>query len=120
MEETKNELLANLLKQVVKDAVREALHETPPSQPTDDIARKLAEINIKPYITVPEAQLLLGCSDSLLYKHIKEARSGKAKRPIPYRDIGMYTFPRELLLRWVDGEDVIPLKITENDKTRAA
>lgn len=120
MDELENESLTELLKRVVKDAVREVLGEIQPSQTADDKARELAETNVKPYITVPEAQLLLGCSDSLLYKHIKEARSGKAKRPIPYRDIGVYIFPRELLLRWVDGEDVVRIKITEDDKQRAA
>lgn len=120
MEEMRNESLINLLKQILKDIVREAICEITPLPPTDDIARKLAEINIKHFITVPQAQLLLGCSESLLYKHIKEARNGKAKRPIPYRDIGVYVFPRELLLRWVDGEDVVSGKITEDDEQRAA
>jgi predicted DNA-binding transcriptional regulator AlpA len=120
MDEMKNEPLTHLLKLIVKEAVREVLCEIQPSQTAEGKARQLAEINAKPYITVPEAQLLLGCSDSLLYKHIKDARSGKAKRPIPYRDIGVYIFPRELLLCWVDGEDVVSIKITEDDKQRAA
>ncbi len=120
MDEMRNESLTALFKQVVKDAVREAICETAPSRTADDTARGLAEINIKPYITVPEAQLLLGCSDSLLYKHIKEARKGKAKRPIPYVFIGVYIFHRESLLRWVHGEEVAPVKIIENDKPRAA
>jgi hypothetical protein len=74
----------------------------------EETARQIARINAKVYITVPEAQFLLGCSDDLLYKHIREARAGKAKRPIPYLDIGVYTFHRETLLRWAHGEEPPP------------
>jgi hypothetical protein len=49
----------------------ELINEGQLSTGADELARKLAEINAQPYITVPEAQLLFGCSDSHIYKQIK-------------------------------------------------
>jgi hypothetical protein len=120
MSDTSNkDPLVALLKTVVKDAVREVLTETAP-RPADDVAGKLAGINSKPYITVPEAQLLLGCSDSLLYKHIKDARRGKTERPIPFLDIGIYIFPREPLLSWAHGHNAHASEATGTDTHHAA
>src|SRR5215216_3843418 len=96
-----SEPLVNLsaLKKLVKAAVRELIDEGRIAANLDETARKLVEINSKPFITVPEAQLLLCCSDSHLYKHIKLARAKKTANPIPYMDIeGVYIIPREEFL----------------------
>jgi hypothetical protein len=91
----------NALKKLVKAAVRELIDEGQLAANLDETARQIAEINCKPFITVPEAQLLLGCSDSHLYKQIKLAREKKTANPIPYMDIeGVYSLPREALLKW--------------------
>ncbi len=98
------EHLINLtaLKKLVKAALRELIDERQMTANLDDTSRKLAEINSKPFITVPEAQLLLGCSDSHLYKQIKLARENKTTNPIPYFDIeGVYILPREEFLSWM-------------------
>lgn len=92
-----------LLKSVVKEAVREVMDEVSLTQHGDDTARKLAAISAKPYLTVPEAELLLGCSNSHLYRKIKDAKRGKTNAPITFRDIGVYIFPREELLAWVEA-----------------
>lgn len=94
--------LTALLKLIVKEAVREVINEAPTPQ-HDDTASKLAAISAKPYLTVPEAELLLGCSNSHLYRKIKAAKRGKTNNPIPFRDIGVYIFPREELLAWIEG-----------------
>jgi hypothetical protein len=101
------EALINIyaLKKVVKAAVQELIDEGQIAVNLDEAARKLAEINSKPFITVPESQLLLGCSDSHIYKQIKLAREKKVANPIPYMDIeGVYCLPREALLRWATPE----------------
>ncbi len=98
-----NDSLTALLKSVVKEAVREVINETSLPRHGDDTARKLAVISAKPYLTVPEAELLLGCSNSHLYRKIKDAKRGKTNDPIPFRDIGVYIFPREELLAWVEA-----------------
>lgn len=95
--------LTALLKLVVKEAVREVINEVPMPQHGDDTASKLAAISAKPYLTVPEAELLLGCSNSHLYRKIKDAKRGKTNNPIPFRDIGVYIFPREELLAWIEA-----------------
>ena len=65
------------------------------------LAERLAVINAKIYVTVPEAALLLGCSDSHLYKLISEAERQERKRPIPYLDLdGVKVLPRLPLLDW--------------------
>jgi hypothetical protein len=71
----------------------------------EETAQKIARINAKPRITIPEAALLLGCSTSHLYTKITAARKGKAKHPIPFLDLdGVYVLPREELLKWAATE----------------
>lgn len=71
----------------------------------EETARKIARINAKPRITIPEAALLLGCSTSHFYTKITAAKKGKTKRPIPFLDLdGVYVLPREELLAWAQGE----------------
>src|SRR3712207_3831025 len=89
---------------VFKQAQKELQAETPPN-PADEIAQALAEINAKVNVTVAEAALLLGCSDSHIYKKIKLAKQNKSNRPIPYNDLdGVYSLPREALLKWAAGK----------------
>jgi hypothetical protein len=95
-------LITDPLKQLVKDAVRELIDERKLSFDADETKRKLAEINSKIYITVPEAEFLFRCSDSYLYRQLKLAREGKTEQPIPYQYPGIYTFPREELIEWMD------------------
>lgn len=91
------------LKQSVKEAVAEAVREERRSFVEADgaLAGRLAEINAKDNITVQEAALLLSCSDSHLYRLIKDAEKGLSQRPIPYLDVGgVKILPREQLLEW--------------------
>lgn len=65
----------------------------------EETALKIAKINAKPRITIPEAALLLGCSPSHFYTKIAIAKKGKSKHPIPFLDLdGVYVLPREELL----------------------
>lgn len=87
------------VKEAVAEAVREERRAFVEAEPA--LARRLAEINAKVNVTVPEAALLLGCSDSHLYKLIKRAEKGQDKTPIPYLDVGgVKVLPRERLLAW--------------------
>jgi hypothetical protein len=71
----------------------------------EETALKLAKINAKPRITIPEAALLLGCSPSHFYTKIAAAKRGKSKHPIPFLDLdGVYVLPREELLAWAQAE----------------
>jgi hypothetical protein len=91
------------LKESVKEAVAEAVREERRAfiEAEPELCKKLSAINAKVNITVPEAALLLGCSDSHLYKLIKDAEQGKRERPIPYLDLdGVKVLPREQLLEW--------------------
>ncbi len=115
-EELESLVNLNALKNLVKAAMRELIDEGQIGANLDGTARKLAEINSKPFITVPEAQLLLGCSDSHLYKQIKLAREEKTANPIPYMDVeGVYIIPREEFLKWM-----VPKRAGDNENTGTA
>lgn len=67
----------------------------------EDYRRQMAVINAKEFLTAKEAALLLGCSDGHLRNLVREARKGRKRYPVPYRDLdGVITFPREELLKW--------------------
>lgn len=67
----------------------------------DDYRRRIAVINVKEFLTAKEAALLLGCSDGHLRNLAREAKKGRKRQPVPYRDLdGVITFPREELLKW--------------------
>jgi hypothetical protein len=101
-----DDILAPLLavfRACVKEAAAEAVREERRAFVEEDpeLYRKLSEINAKVNVTVPEAALLLNCSDSHLYRLVGEAKKGKRKRPIPYLDLdGVTVLPRLELLRW--------------------
>lgn len=91
--------LGDKVQESVAEAVRQERRAFVEAEP--ELCKKLAEINAKVNVTVPEAALLLGCSHSHLYKLIKEAERGRSKRPIPYLDLdGVKVLPREQLLGW--------------------
>lgn len=100
------DILAPLLavfRACVKEAAAEAVREERRAFAEEDAAlyRRLSEINAKVHVTIPEAALLLNCSDSHLYKLVGKARRGKSKRPIPYLDLeGVTVLPRLQLLEW--------------------
>jgi hypothetical protein len=94
-------LVIEPLKQLVKDAVQELIDERQLPFDADKTKRKLAEINSKIYITVPEAEFLFRCSDSYFYRQLKLARAGKTEQPIPHLYPGVYIFPREELIEWM-------------------
>lgn len=92
-------MLGACVKEAAAEAVREECRAFAEADPS--LAARLAVINAKIYVTVPEAALLLGCSDSHLYKLISEAERGKRDRPIPYLDLdGVKVLPRLPLLDW--------------------
>ncbi|HEV7374768.1 MAG TPA: hypothetical protein VGN95_08625 [Pyrinomonadaceae bacterium] len=74
----------------------------------EETARKIARINAKPRITIPEAALLLGCSTSHFYTKINASKKGKSKHPIPFLDLdGVYVLPREQLIAWAQMEKAL-------------
>lgn len=71
------------------------------SDEAEDYRRRIAVINAKEFLTAKEAALLLGCSDGHLRNLVREAKKGRKRYPVPYRDLdGVITFPREELLKW--------------------
>lgn len=67
----------------------------------DDYRRRIAVINAKEFLTAKEASVLLGCSDGHLRNLVREAKKGRKRYPVPFRDLdGVITFPREELLKW--------------------
>jgi len=69
----------------------------------DDIRARLYVIKAKEFVSIPEAALLLNCSNSHLRNLITKAREGEAEHPIPHRDLdGVTVFNREQLLAWVE------------------
>lgn len=67
----------------------------------EETARKIAQINAKPFITIPEAELLYRCSDTYLYRCIHKAEEGTASDPIPFLFAGSYVLPREPFFDWL-------------------
>lgn len=67
----------------------------------EELSTKIARIRAKDFLSAPEAALLLGCSDGHLRNLVREAKKGRKRHPVPFCDLdGVYTFPREELLRW--------------------
>lgn len=67
----------------------------------EETAHKIAKINAKPYITIPEAELLYRCSDTYLYRCIHKAEAGGTSDPIPFLFAGSYVLPREPFFDWL-------------------
>lgn len=66
-----------------------------------EVRARLQIIMAKEFISVPEAALLLNCSDSHIRNLIQKAMSGRAEHPIPYNDLdGVQTLHRPSLLTW--------------------
>lgn len=84
----------------IKAALGQLINEKVLCVTADELTRQLTIINSKPFITVPEASLLLNCSEDVLYKQVRAARKNAAAHPIPFQDVGATTFPREELLAW--------------------
>jgi hypothetical protein len=106
-EETNIDPIGQFFKTLFDKALDHALEKRNAVFPTVDkeTALKIAKINAKPRITIPEAALLLGCSTSHFYTKITAAKLGKSKHPVPYFDLdGVYVLPREELLAWAQAE----------------
>jgi hypothetical protein len=73
--------LIGSLRACVEEAAAEAVREERRAFAEEDLElyKKLSEINAKVNVTVPEAALLLNCSDSHLYRLIGEAKKGKRR-----------------------------------------
>jgi hypothetical protein len=89
--------------------VEERANARGPASPPDDDSegRKLRDalrlIMSKEFISVREARLLLGCSDSHIRNLVNKALKGKATYPIPFLDLdGVSVFPRVKLLEWAE------------------
>src|SRR2546421_9832092 len=107
VEETIADPMGQFFETIFDKALDRALDERNAIFPTvdEETALKIARINAKLRITIPEAALLLGCSTSHLYAKITAARKGKARHPIPFLDLdGVYVLPREELLVWAQAE----------------
>lgn len=97
------EAIIQFYESIFERALNRVLDERNARFPTVDpeLAAQIAKINAKVNITVPEAALLLNCSESHLYARIRVARGEDAVCPIPFLDLdGVYVFPRERLLEW--------------------
>jgi hypothetical protein len=111
--EANTDAMARLFEAIFDKALARALEERNAAFPTVDekTARKIAEINAKPYITIPEAEFLYRCSDSYVYRCIHKAEEGKASDPIPFLFAGSYVLPQAEFLEWLkrqrkdDGKD---------------
>jgi hypothetical protein len=92
---------------IFETVIRRVLDERNATFPTLDIelATQLARINAKLNITVPEAAMLLNCSESHLYGKISLAKKRQTHCPIPFLDLdGVYVLPREKLLAWAEAD----------------
>ena len=106
--ETMNEQTPRLLedlevfvRRVAEEVVAHARQRPDTSPEAEEISARLARIRAKDSLTAAEAALLLGCSDGHLRNLVREAKKGRKRHPVPFRDLdGVYTFPREELLRW--------------------
>ena len=99
--------LGQFFETIFSKALDRALEKRNALFPTvdEETALKIAKINAKPRITIPDAALLLGCSTSHFYTKITAAKCGKSKHPIPFHDLdGVYVLPREELLAWAQAE----------------
>lgn len=115
-EETNTDPMRQFFESLFDQALTRALEKRHAIFPTvdEETARRIAKINAKPRITIPEAALLLGCSTSHFYTKITAAKRGKSKHPIPFLDLdGVYVLPCEELLRWAQVE-----KKEEDEKGR--
>lgn len=108
MESETKELLFQAVDRMVGEALaRRGVFETPEA---DELRRKLAVINAKPYLKATEAALLLQCSDTHLRNLVRKAQQKKTTRPVPFIDLdGAVSFPREELLEWA-GKPKVELK----------
>ena len=83
----------------------EAHSQSSPAPNSDQQAQRLqhtiALIKAKEYISIKEAALLFGCSDSHIRNVVHKARKGKTKNPIPYRDLdGLTVFKLSEFEEW--------------------
>ena len=97
-----DERVAEIARSVLDEAFSNATNKP---QPPDDASAKLREqltfIKAKEHITVREAALLMGCSDSHIRKLVMLARKRKTNRPIPFVELeGMTVFPLADLSNW--------------------
>jgi hypothetical protein len=101
---------AGLLHERIKEIAREVFKEEvashngsqpPESDDSEKLRAQLSVIKAKEHLTVKEAALLLGCSDSHVRKLVNLARKGKSRHPIPFVDLdGPTVFPLLALLDW--------------------
>jgi hypothetical protein len=97
--------MMSILEQEVEKIVLRVLAdretETGQRDEAEDYRRRIAVINAKEFLTGREAALLLGCSDAHLRNLVRQAKKGRKRHPVPFRDLdGVITFPREDLLKW--------------------
>jgi len=89
------------VEKIVLRVLAERGAEAGQSDEAEDYRRRIAVINAKEFLTGREAALLLGCSDGHLRNLVREAKKGRKRHPVPFRDLdGVITFPREELLKW--------------------
>lgn len=102
-EEPNTGLMAELFEALFEKALDRVLEKRNALFPTvdEETARKIAEIRAKPYITIPEAELVYRCSDTYLYRCINKAKDGVVSDPIPFHDRGSYVIPQDEFLEWL-------------------
>lgn len=95
--------MADFFEALFEKALDRALEKRNAVFPTvaEETARKIAEINAKPYITIPEAELLYRCSDTHLYRCIHRAEAGVVSDPIPFLFAGSYVLPQAAFFDWL-------------------
>lgn len=87
------------------------------NQEAEHIRRALEVIRAKDILSVPEAAILLNCSDSHLYNLIQKALDGTTEYPIPFVDLdGTQRLPQKALLEWSRTQK--PKSVTPPEKNK--
>ena len=102
-EETIADPMGQFFETIFDKALDRALDKRNAIFPTvdEETALKIAKINAKPYITIPEAEFLYRCSDTYLYRCIHRAEAGGLSDPIPYLFAGSYVLPQAAFFDWL-------------------
>lgn len=105
-EGTSADPIGQFLETVFDRALERALEKRNAIFPSvdEETALKIAQINAKPNITIPEAELLYRCSDSYLYRAIRKAEDGETKDPIPFFFAGSYVLKHEPFREWLSRQ----------------
>ena len=94
-------LLDARIRHIAEEVIEREQSSSGAGSKAEELSVRIARIRAKDFLSASEAALLLGCSDGHLRNLVREAKKGRKRHPVPFCDLdGVYTFPREELLRW--------------------